>query len=125
MAEITVKQEKMIAALLAEPTIEAACAAAGISHTHLGRWRKEPAFIEAWRQARADAMGAAMSALQSASGKAVAYLVATLTNEDASHRERSAAARAILDYGFKSFELESVAQRIDALERMLQCTGND
>jgi hypothetical protein len=44
--------EAAIAALLAEPTIEAAARKAGISESTLLRWLQEPAFKAAFRAAR-------------------------------------------------------------------------
>ena len=48
----TAKQQRLIAALLAEPTTGAALAAAGVGAATLSRWRREPAFVDALSAAR-------------------------------------------------------------------------
>jgi hypothetical protein len=46
------KAELAIAALLAEPTVEAAAARAGVSAGTLKNWLADPAFRRAYRRAR-------------------------------------------------------------------------
>ena len=50
--ELTARQQRMIAALLSEPTQDAALKAAGVGFTTLKRWRTEPAFVDALAEAR-------------------------------------------------------------------------
>jgi hypothetical protein len=66
------REDAALAALLAEPTIEAAAATAGISKSTLLRWLAEPDFRTRYRDARRQVVEHAVSGLQQATGEAVA-----------------------------------------------------
>jgi hypothetical protein len=63
-ADLEPGQERAIIALLSEPTLKAAAASASISETTLWRWLREPAFKDAYRKARSDALAQATAKLQ-------------------------------------------------------------
>ena len=116
-ASLTPKQEKAITALLAQPTIEAAAAALGVNPASIHRWLGDPAFVEAYRTARRDAVGQAVARLQQVSGAAVAVLVQVMADKRTAGSTRVAAASKVLDYAFRAVELEDLAARIEALEQ--------
>ena len=67
-------QEWVIAALLSEPTIEAAAARAKVSERTLTYWLKQPSFAAAYRQARAALVEHAVTLLQRTTSLAVSTL---------------------------------------------------
>ena len=111
------KQEKAITALLAQPTIEAAAASLGINPATVHRWLQEPAFVEAYRSARRDAVGQAVTRLQQMSGAAVAVLVQVMADKANPAATRVNAAKTVLEFSFRAVELEDLAERIAALEQ--------
>ncbi len=116
---LTPKQEKAITALLAQPTIEAAAASLGINPATVHRWLGEPAFVEAYRSARRDAVGQAVTRLQQVSGAAVAVLVQVMADKAAPAATRVNAAKTVLEFSFRAVELEDLAERIAALEQQM------
>jgi len=113
-AKKTRKRELALAALLAEPTVEAAAVKAGVSPVTLWRWLQEPDFHEAYRDARRKVVSQAVSHLQNAATEAVEALRRNLMAESPSVQVRAAVA--ILTQAFRGVELEDLAARVDALE---------
>ena len=70
------RQDVAIAALLTEPTLEAAARRAGVSESSLLRWLRDPAFRAEYRAARRAVVEQAVSGLQHATSEAVAALTA-------------------------------------------------
>ena len=113
------KTVQFIAALLTEPTVEAAAKKAGIGDVTAWRWMKDRAFADQYREAWREAMrhttarlqGAALESLMpyaksSAAGKA----------NPRGYRRR----RTILEQAIKAADLEDVQQRLDALEQAVK-----
>ena len=117
--KLTPKQEKAITALLAQPTIEAA-ASLGINPATVHRWLQDPTFAEAYRSARRDAVGQAVTRLQQVSGGAVAVLVQVMADKRAPASTRVTAAKTVLEFSFRAVELEDLAERIAALEQQMR-----
>lgn len=69
--QLSARQEKALAALLAGPTHKAAAATAGVSEATLRRWLQQPEFKAAYRQARLNVLEHAVGRLQQVAGKAV------------------------------------------------------
>jgi hypothetical protein len=103
-------------ALLGQPSIEAAATAIGVNAATIYRWLHEPAFAEAYRTARRDALGQAIARLQQLSSGAVAVLASIAGNTALPTGARVAAASKILDTAIKAVELEDLESRITALE---------
>lgn len=111
------RQEQAIAALMTEPTIDAAAVRAGISPNTLGRWLREPSFLAAYRDARRAVVESAVARIQDAAGEAVTALRRNLTCGRAGDEIRAAVA--ILDHAARGVELLDLAERLDALESRL------
>jgi len=111
------KEEQAIAALLAEPTIAAAAARAGIGESTLLRWLAEPAFRDRYRAARRDVVEAAIGRLQQASTAAVDALARNLSCGIPA--VEVGAAKAVLDQAVKAVELLDLAERVERLEGQL------
>jgi hypothetical protein len=73
------KQDLAIAALLTEPTVEAAARRAGVGVNTLHRWLRDPDFTAAYRTARRGAVEAAVARIQGSAGAAVDTLTRNLT----------------------------------------------
>ena len=120
MAEITAKQEKAIAALIAEPTIRDAAAKSGITEQTLYRWLKDEGFNAEYMRVRRDAVHQSIARMQSATCEAVETLRAVMKDEKARGSERVSAAKAIIDFAYKGIDLEDFAARLSAIEAVMK-----
>src|SRR5262249_5380674 len=84
------KWELAIAALLAEPTVEAAARAAGISRNRLLHWLHQEDFQRSYRAARLAVLEQTVTALVRASQQAVDVLIAALAAPRDSDKIRAA-----------------------------------
>ncbi|GIP55207.1 hypothetical protein [Paenibacillus vini] len=111
------KQEHAVIALLSEPSISAAAKVAGIGETTLRRWMQDNSFQEAYRGAKRQAVGQAISRIQQSSVKAVETLEGVMDNSKAPAMARVMAAKTVLDTAIKAVELEEIEARLTELER--------
>jgi hypothetical protein len=118
--ELTPTQERAVIALLASPSLEAAAKSAKVSVSSLRRWRLEPAFIEAYRQARFTLLEASTAKLRNAASSAVDVLQAAMEDKEAPYSVRIRAAQVILEGAYKSAEMEDLAERLDQQERQME-----
>jgi hypothetical protein len=118
---LTRTQEKAIAALLSEATIQAAAARAKVSERTLTYWLKQPAFAAAYREARRQLVEHAITLLQRTTSLAVATLCRNLNCGKASV-EVTAADR-ILERSIQAVELFDLAGRVAELEERLTQQG--
>ncbi|MEH7440477.1 hypothetical protein V7182_23805 [Neobacillus drentensis] len=117
---INPKQEKAIAALLTEPTIQLAAEKAGVGETTLYRWMKEETFDKAFKEARKSALSQTISRLQQTTTDAVNTLKSVMENEEAPASSRVTAAKTVLEMAFKAYELEDLASKVEEMEQYLQ-----
>jgi hypothetical protein len=115
--ELTPKQHKTIAALLATPTIAAAAAVVSVGERTVHTWLGERTFADAYRDARRAAVTQAVTRLQQVSGVAVGVLVQVMANKDNPASTRVNAAKTVLEFAFRAVELEDIQARLDALEQ--------
>jgi hypothetical protein len=94
------KQERVIAALLTEPSYAAAAEKADVSETTLYRWLNTPAFRTAFERARRELIAAAVGRLQAASGEAVDALT-TVAKKGRREGDRVRAANALLEHAWR------------------------
>lgn len=113
---LTAKQESAILALLNEPTIAKAAAAAGVGERSLYRWLDEPEFAAAYRKARRQAFSQAIALTQRYAPMAVQVLAKVASDASATTAARVSAATAILKYGREGIELDDLAARVEQLE---------
>jgi len=123
---MTAKHEKLLAALLGAARISDAAKVAGISEATALRYMKEPDFITAYRELRAEAVTHAVAQLSASASDAVATLRAVASDEDAPASSRVAAARSILDLAIRGVELDGLNARVEQLEQLMkeQPNGN-
>jgi hypothetical protein len=123
-AGLSRKQEQAVAALMANPTLEAAAGAMKVNPVTLTRWLRVPAFQDAYRDARREAVTHAVATIQAATSEAVETLRAIMRDGNAPAGSRVAAARTILDTALKAVELEDLAARVEALEAAAPLAGS-
>ena len=113
------KRQAAIAALLVSPTIAHAAASAGISESTLSRWLREDDFQREYRLAQREALSQAIATLQAASGSAVVVLRGAMLDQSATAASRVAAAKVILEFGFRGAEIADLQERLDVVEAQL------
>lgn len=116
---LTLKQQKGLAALLAEPTIESAARAARISKETLYQWMKEPDFKAALDGARHLLFGDGLASLKAAMGEAVEALRQALNEPDATVANKITAATKLIELALRSHETLEVEARLAALEQQM------
>jgi len=111
-------RRRVIEALLAGESQDAAAIAAGVSRRSVVRWLADPAFAAELEAARAAAFAGALSALK---GGAAAAVTALLQNLNAkTPGERRQAAREILTFAFKGVEVLDFEARLERIEKLLE-----
>src|SRR4051812_12648946 len=115
------KQERAIAALLSEPTHQAAADKAGISLATLQRWLRRDNFREAYFEAREAVLQETIGRLIGVCGDAVKALADNL--KAASSADQIRAANGILSQAFRGFSiydktLAEMKDRLDKLEEL-------
>ena len=117
------KKDAAIVALVTEPTIADAAKKAGISHATLHRWLQIKDFKDAYREAKREAVSAAIARLQRTATEAVDALRDVMNDAESPASARVSAARSILEIAIKAVELEDFERRLEALERMIMKGG--
>ena len=117
--ELTRNQERAVLALLTASTIKEAAAQAQISEPTLYRWLKEPAFREAWVEARRLAVGEALSPLSRATSRAMQVLLEVMDSPRSVSTAKVSAAWAVLESALRFVELDALEKRIVVLERRM------
>jgi hypothetical protein len=118
LKRINGKQEKLIALLLTERTIEQACSKANVAVTTYWRWMKEQAFLEKYREARRGILENAIAKIQAITFTAIEALERNLSCENPSVEVRSAAI--ILEQSIKGIEMLDLVNRLEMLESLVK-----
>jgi hypothetical protein len=116
-------QERAVAALLTEGTLERAAAAVGCDAKTLSRWLRRPAFRSAFHEARRRVLDDAITLLQRLCTRAVARLNANLDAPRAADSTR--AAEVILNLAIRGVELMDLAVEVERLKRLVSGEGGD
>ena len=111
------KRELAIAALLSEPTVEAAAKKAKVGYKTLCLWLKDPDFNREYREARRQIVEGAVSRLQQTAVVAVLTLHRNLTCGNPGTEVR--AAQVILEQSVKAVELADLAQQVEELRQRI------
>lgn len=118
---LTPEQDLAIAALLNEPTVAKAAAAAGVPERTLYRWMtKDDAFMAAHRRGRREAFGQAIGMCQRLAPMGLSTLAKVMSDPGTSASARVSAASALLKFGREALELDDLAARVEALEKAAQ-----
>jgi hypothetical protein len=108
--------ERVIAALLGNPTLAATAEALGINASTLWRVMKHPGFQAEYRAARREVVGHAIGRIQEATGEAVNTLRGVIADGGLPVWARIYAAKAVLELAVKAIETEDFDARLMALE---------
>lgn len=111
------KQAAAVAALLTQPTTEAAAAAVGVGRATLKRWLDEPAFRAALASAELQVIDHAVRRLLTMHGTALDVLTELMSEAPAPIKLR--AAISVLELGTRLRDLRNEEQRLAELEQRL------
>jgi hypothetical protein len=117
LSSISQKQEKLIAHLLTDRTIDGACRNANVAVTTYWRWMKDERFLAEYRRARRDILESTVARLQSITVNAIDTLERNLNCENPSVETRTASV--ILEQAIKGLETLDIENRIETLEAYL------
>lgn len=118
------KEEQVIAALLTEPTIEAAATSCGIGERTLRRWLARPEFAAAYAEARREALRRGIGCLVAALPDAVNAVREVMRYPTAPGASVKVSAARVLIAGWPSaHEADGLEERIAALEARLAGQG--
>ena len=115
--QIESRHLKAIHALVRGLSTSGAAAEVGVSAMTVVRWRRDPDFQAAYKDAVRRVFGDGIDRLQTAARKAVRTLNECLGAAKASDRIK--AANALLAHGLRAAELKDLAERVEALEQLL------
>lgn len=121
----TISDERIIAALLSCPTLEATAEQCGLSIRQLYERRQSEAFVRKLREAQDEALATTTRFLQKATGSAAATLLEIAESKVKPAQVRVAAARTILEQAAKYTETVDVQTRLEALERYAEGGGDE
>jgi hypothetical protein len=111
-------QEATISALLTSPTITACAESLSLHPNTVRRWLQQPAFAQAYQQAREQLLARTIGRLQAAVFEVVDALSEDLKSLDVSTRHR--AAQMILDATIRGTEALDLSRRLGELEHAMQ-----
>jgi len=115
--DLTSKQRKAVAALLTTREVSGAAEAAPVSRDTVYRWLKQPVFIEAVRQAEAQALDDLSRVLVRLGRTAAGTLAKAMTDVAAPYPTRVRAADVTLARLLQLRELATLEARVAALEQ--------
>jgi len=124
--QVTSKQRKLIACLIAGNSIVDAARAVGVAEKTAHAWRKQPAFIEAYQAARAEAdreiWQATMQQLKNSIPQALTVLAkhAGAEGVEVTASTQLRAAVVLIEKAIELNEIEEIKQRLSALEERLK-----
>jgi len=111
------QRERLIAAILQQPSLEKAAASIGISKATAWRISNTPEFQQEFRRARRVAFSQATARLQSGSLAAATALLKAMLDERAPAASRVRAADLVLEHAARGIELEDIEARLAELEQ--------
>lgn len=114
---LTPKQQKVLAALLREPTQKAAAASTGVSDRQIREYLSKPEFQEAYRQALSQLVLEASFQARRGYAQALDALREIVSDPGQPPAARISAARSLLEYGLKLTEQADILVKLDELEK--------
>ena len=114
---MTNSDERVIAALLANPTQKAAANAAGVHENTITRLLQRDDFQQKLRDARQHMMASTLDRLQAINGQAIDTLAAVMSSSKSPASAKVSAARTTLEMSLRIIEIVDVTERLAAIER--------
>ena len=115
---LTLRQQQLLVALVANPDIQAACKVAGVGRSTAHRWLKDPVFRAELARQRDAVLSETMDSVKTHASRAMAELAELLDTED--DRLRRLICNDILGHAMKVRELEDFERRLVALEQTVR-----
>jgi len=112
--DLSANQEKLIALLLTEKTIDEACKKTEVNVTTYWRWMQDESFLREYRKVRRGILENTVAKLQSVTYQAIETLERNLHCENPSVEIRCA--QIILEQSMKGLETLEVENRVEILE---------
>lgn len=122
---ISVRREKLILAMLQQPTLEAAAAMVGISRATAWRISKTLEFREELQEARRSAICQSLGRLQQGSAAAASTLLKIMVDPQHPAGSRVRAADRVLEHATKVLALEDLNLRLRRLEDQIRAGEGD
>lgn len=119
MAELNIRQDRFLKALLQCASVDQACKKAGINRTTGYKYLKDADFMDEYRSLRRDAMQQVTAQLQKKSEEAVQVLSEVMNDKEAPHSSRVTSAKNVLDVAYRSLELDDMAAEMEKIKSML------
>jgi hypothetical protein len=116
---LTAKQDKALASLLALGEVRAAAKDSGVGEASLWRWLKDETFATAYREGRRKLLEAGAASLTANTAKASKVLLDVAEDVNAPASARVAAARAIIEGANKTVETLDLLPRVAELEKFI------
>lgn len=120
MAELNVRQDRFLKALLECASVDQACKKAGINRTTGYKYLKDALFMEEYRSLRRESMQQVTARLQKASEEAVEVLKEVMNDKEAPHTSRVTSAKNVLDVAYRSLELDDQQEEIEKIKSILE-----
>jgi transposase-like protein len=114
---VTSKQEIILAALVAESSVEKAARAAKVSRATVYRWLDDADFKIKLKEQRDVLLETAVESIKCRAAKAVEKLAALMDSKD--ERTRRLACKDLIDYALRIKEVQSIEDRLVAMEKTL------
>ena len=114
--ELSPGQQKLLAALVGDPDVQAAARVAGVSRPTAYRWLSDAAFRDELARQRNAVLSLALESVKTYATRAVAELARLLDAPD--DRLRRLICNDVLGHALKVRELEDLERRIVALEKV-------
>ncbi|MFR4286348.1 MAG: phage replication protein [Enterococcus italicus] len=119
MAELNIRQDRFLKAMLQCASVDEACKQAGINRTTGYKYLKDDVFLAEYRSLRREAMQQVTAQLQKKSEEAVAVLAEVMNDKEAPAGSRVASAKNVLDVAYRSLELDDMAAEMEKIKSML------
>jgi len=116
--ELNARQLRLLAALVTNTDVQAACKSADVSRAAAYQWMKQPLFQEELRRQRNAMLKEALATVKINAIRASTELVGLLDEKDASLRRL--VCRDILDRAIRIYDMEDIETRLAAVERTLK-----
>jgi hypothetical protein len=117
------RMERVISALLTEPTILLASQKADVGEHTIYRWLNNPDFDKAYKKAKSQIVRHAITQIQQATGEAVQVLREIMNNIETPASSRVSSAKTIIEQAIKAVELEELVKRVEDLEQIIEKKG--
>ena len=115
---LNTRQLRLVAALVSDTNIQAACQTADVSRAAAYQWMKQPAFQDELKRRRNAVLGEALANVKINATRAAAALVGLLDEDDPSLRRL--VCRDILDRAIRIHDMEDIQTRLTAMEKVLK-----